>query len=136
MSILGTRAGLFADLALILQIAGFVILCLGVISAKKGDFLKHFTAARVTVLLGVMTFLWMGPSLIRNFQALASHLTTLSSLLMIFHVIIGTLALLTGTFFAFDRLIKKTRNHMRTMFILWSAALFLGIVIYTIYYMS
>ncbi len=134
MSILGTRAGLFADLALIIQITGFIILCLGVMYVKRKDFLKHFTLERITVLLAVIAFLWMGSSLLINFQALILHLTALSNLLTVFHVIFGVAALLSGIFLAFDRLIKKTRNSMRTMLLLWSAALFLGIAVYTIYY--
>ncbi len=134
MSFLGTRAGPFADLALVIQIAGFIILCLGVMYAKRKDFLKHFTLERVTVLLAVIAFLWMGSSLLINYQALIYQLTTLPSLLTVFHVIFGIIALLASIFLAFDRLIKKTRNSMRTMFLLWSAALFLGIAVYMIYY--
>lgn len=134
MSILSTRAGLFADLALIIQIAGFIILCLGVMYAKRKDFLKHFTLERVTVLLAVIAFLWMGFSLLINFQVFIFHLTVLSNLLTVFHVIIGIFSLLSGIFLAFDRIIKKTRISMRTMFLLWSAALLLGIAVYMIYY--
>lgn len=89
---------------------------------------------RVTVLLAVIAFLWMGSSLLIYFQAFISHLIAVSNLLTVFHVIIGILALLSGIFLAFDRLIKKTGNSMRTMFLLWSAALFLGIAVYMIYY--
>lgn len=134
MSFLDTRAGPFADLALVIQITGFFILCVGVVYAKRKDFLKHFAMERVTVLLAVIAFLWMGSSLLIHFQALIFHLTTVSNLLTVFHVIIGILALLSGIFPAFDRLIKKTGNSMRTMFLLWSAALFLGIAVYMIYY--
>ena len=134
MSFLGTRAGPFADIALVIQITGFIILCLGVVYAKRKDFLKHFALERVTVLLAVIAFLWMGSSLLINYQALIYQLTTLPSLLTVFHVIFGIIALLAGIFLAFDRLIKKTGNSMRTMFLLWSAALFLGIAVYMIYY--
>ena len=134
MGFLGTRAGPFADMALVIQITGFIILCLGVMYAKRKDFLKHFALERVTVLLAVIAFLWMGSSLLIYFKALIFHLTTVSNLLTVFHVIIGILALLSGIFLAFDRLIKKTGNSMRTMFLLWSAALFLGIAVYMIYY--
>jgi uncharacterized membrane protein YozB (DUF420 family) len=134
MSFLSTRAGPFADLALVIQITGFIILCLGVMYVKRKDFLKHFTLERITVLLAVIAFLWMGSSLLINFQALIFHLTALSNLLTVFHVIFGVTALLSGIFLAFDRLIKKTRNSMRTMFLLWSAALVMGIAVYMIYY--
>lgn len=134
MSFLGTRAGPFADLALVIQIIGFIILCLGVMYVKRKDFLKHFTLERVTVFLAVIAFLWMGSSLLINYQALIYQLTTLPNLFTVFHAIFGVTALLSGIFLAFDRLIKKTRNSMRTMFLLWSAALFLGIAVYMIYY--
>jgi uncharacterized membrane protein YozB (DUF420 family) len=134
MSFLGTRAGPFSDLTSVIQITGFVILSLGVIYAKRNDFSKHFTLERVSVLLAVIAFLWMGSSLLINFKALIFNLETQSSLLTVFHVIFGIIALLAGIFLAFDRLIKKTRNSMRAMFLLWTAALFLGIAVYMIYY--
>jgi hypothetical protein len=42
MGFLGTMAGPLADLALIISIAGFIILCLGVVYAKRGILLRHF----------------------------------------------------------------------------------------------
>jgi uncharacterized membrane protein HdeD (DUF308 family) len=55
-------------------------------------------------------------------------------LITVFHVVIGTFALLTGIFLAFDRIIKKTRYPMRAIFILWILALLLGIVTYIMRY--
>jgi hypothetical protein len=136
MSFLGTRAGPLADLALIISIAGFIILCFGVVYAKKGIFQRHFKMTRLAVLLASIAFMWMGFILIRFFQIIFSNLTTLLSLVRLFHIVIGTFALLIGMFFALDRIIKKTRYPMRTVFILWTLALLLGIAIYVIRYVS
>ncbi len=57
MSFLGTRAGPLADLALIISMSGFIILCLGVIYAKKGNFSNHFRLTRLAVLLAIIAFL-------------------------------------------------------------------------------
>ncbi len=136
MSFLGTRAGPLADLALIISIAGFIIVCLGVVYAKKGIFLSHFRMTRLAVLLTSVAFMWMGFILIRFFRVIFSNITTLLSLVRAFHIVIGTLALLAGIFFAFDRIIKKTRYPMRTVFILWTVALLLGVAIYVMRYIS
>ncbi len=134
MGFLGTRAGPFADLTLIIQIAGFIILCLGVMYVKRRNFLRHFKMTRVAVFIGVIAFIWMVSSLIINFQAIIYHITNLRSLLTVVHVIIGVPALLTGISFALDRLIKKISYNMRSVFLLWTSALFLGIIVYISYY--
>jgi uncharacterized membrane protein YozB (DUF420 family) len=136
MSFLGTRAGPLADLALIISIAGFIILCLGVVYAKKGIFPRHFKMTRLVVLLASIAFMWLGFILIRFFRLIFSNFTTLLSMVRLFHIVIGILALLTSIFFAFDRLIKKTRYPMRTVFILWMLALLLGVAVYVIRYIS
>ncbi len=135
MSFLGTRAGPIADLALIISMAGFITLCLGVVYAKRGVFTRHFKMTRLAVLLTSIAFMWMGFILIRFFGVI-SHLTNLLSLIRAFHIVIGTFALLTGIFFALDRIIKKTRYPMRTVFILWTLALLLGIAVYILRYIS
>ncbi|MCX9012343.1 MAG: hypothetical protein OIN66_14640 [Candidatus Methanoperedens sp.] len=134
MSFLGTSAGSAADLTLIIQIAGFIILSLGVMHVKRKDFPGHFRMARLTVFWGVVAFLWMGYSFMVNFQGITAHITTMRSMLAISHITIGTLALLAGISFATNRLIKKVRYQMRAVFLLWAAALFLGISLYAVYY--
>ncbi|VVB54703.1 Uncharacterised protein [uncultured archaeon] len=135
MGFLGTRAGLFADLSLIISIAGFIILCSGVVYAKRGILLRHFKMTRIAVILTVTAFiLWMGFSLIRSFQLIISHLTNLPILVTVFHVVFGTSALILGIFFAFDKIIKKTRNPMRTVFLLWILTVLLGITTYIMRY--
>ena len=134
MGFLGTRAGPLADLALIISIAGFIILCLGVVYAKRGILLRHFKMTRIAVLLLIIAFIWMGPRFIGSLHIIISRLTALPILITVFHVVIGTFALFAGIFLAFDMVIKKTRNPMRTVLLLWILALLLGMVTYIVRY--
>jgi hypothetical protein len=130
MGLLGTRASSFSDLVLIAQTAGFLILFLGLIYAKKKKFLKHDKLAKISVLIGSLSFVWMAYSLISNFLALISM--TFRGLLIVSHVVIGLLALFTGIFFVLDE-IQKTKTIMIVTFISWAAAIFLGVLLYIIY---
>ncbi len=134
MGFLGTRAGPLADVALIISIAGFIILLLGVVYAKRGILLTHFKMTRLAVLLLIIAFIWMGPRFIGSFHIIISRLTALPILITVFHAIIGTSALLAGIFLAFDMVIKKTRYPMRTVFLLFILALLLGIATYIVRY--
>jgi NAD/NADP transhydrogenase beta subunit len=134
MGFLGTRAGPLADLALIISIAGFIILCLGVVYAKRGILLRHFKLTRLAVLLLIIAFIWMGPRFIGSFHIIVYSLTALPILITVFHAVIGTSALLAGIFLEFDMVIKKTHYPMRTVFLLWVLALLLGIATYIVRY--
>ncbi|NJD78106.1 MAG: hypothetical protein FIB08_13610 [Candidatus Methanoperedens sp.] len=134
MGFLGTAAGWQADTTLLLQVAGFIILLSGIMHAKKKIFLRHFQMARITVALGIISLIWMVTSLVRSFQIISSHVTALSSFLTLAHATIGVFAMTAGILLAFDRLVIKTKAPMRTVFIIWAAALFLGIIVYIRYY--
>jgi hypothetical protein len=130
MGFLGTRASSFSDLVLIAQTAGFLILLLGLIYAKKKNFLNHDKMAKIAVLIGSLSFVWMGYSLISNLLALISM--TFRGSLIVSHVIIGSLAIFMGVFLVLDE-IKKTETSMRIIFVSWTAAIFLGAVLYIMY---
>ncbi len=134
MSFLSTSAGFLADLALIIQLTAFAILLFAVMNAKKKNFQKHFKTADIAVILGALAFLWMGLSFINNFPALISGFISPIVILTIMHIMIGSLALAGGILFVSNRLIKKTVIPMRTIFLLWAMALFLGITLYLMYY--
>ncbi len=134
MSILGTQAGLMADLAIIVQTIAFIILVSGVVYIKKKNYQRHVQLADVAVFLGVLSFLWMGFSLISNFQILISNISASENLITIIHAITGLIVLITGISFATNRYIKKIRNNMRMVFLLWAFALFLGFILYIMYY--
>lgn len=130
MGLLGTRAGLFSDMVLIAQTAGFMILIFGFVYARRKNFLKHDKLAKISVIIGSLSFTWMGYSLISNFLALIS--VTFRGMLIVSHAVIGLLALFTGIFFVLDE-IKKTKTFMTVTFISWAAAIFLGVLLYIIY---
>ncbi len=134
MNFPGTYAGLLANLTLIVQTAAFMILLFGVMNAKKMKFSKHFKAADIAVISGILAFLWMGLSLLNNYGAIISHLTSLITMLAIFHAAIGSMALIGGIAFVSNRFIKKTKVPMRIIFLFWALALFLGITLYIMYY--
>jgi len=127
MGFLGTDASWFADMTLIAQTAGILILFLGWRYAKTKNFLKHDKTAKISVMLGSLSFIWMGFSLVSDLLLLIS--TTLTGLLIFFHAIIGLLALFMGLFLVLGE-IKKTRMFMIISFSSWTAAMFLGVVLY------
>jgi len=128
--------GFFANLTLIVQIAAFIILLFGVLHAKKKEFSKHFKAADIAVILGIMAFLWMSSRFVNNFRPIILNLTSPVSLLAIAHVVAGLLALSGGIAFVLNRFIKKTLIPMRMVFLAWTIALLLGIALYAIYHLS
>ncbi len=130
MGFLGTKASSISDLILIVQVAGCLILFSAFVYARKRNFLKHDKMARIAVLLGSLSFVWMGYSLISNFLAVIS--LNFRGLLIVSHVITGLLALFTGIFILLDE-VKKTKTSMRVTFISWTGAVFLGILLYIVY---
>lgn len=134
MNFPGTYAILLADLTLVVQTAAFMILLFGVMHVKKKNFSKHFKAADIAVLSGILAFLWMGSSLLNNYRALISSFTSPITTLAIFHAAIGSLALIGGMAFVSNRFIKKTMVPMRIIFLFWALALFLGITLYIMFY--
>ena len=127
MGLLGTEANLFADMTLIAQTAGFLILLLGWRYAKRKNFLKHDKTSKASVLLGGLSFIWMGFSLVSNLVPLIS--VTLTGFVIFFHTITGTIALFMGLFLVLNE-IKKTKTSMIIAFSLWTAAMFLGVMLY------
>ncbi|MCE8425886.1 MAG: hypothetical protein J5U17_08930 [Candidatus Methanoperedens sp.] len=130
MGFLGTKASSFSDLILIAQIAGFLILFLGFIYARKKNFLKHDKTAKIAVLIGGLSFVWMSYSLLFNFLALISM--TFMGLLIVFHVIIGLLALFMGISLVLDEM-NKTKASMKVTFVSWAITIFFGVILYIMY---
>ncbi|CAG0949378.1 MAG: hypothetical protein MPEBLZ_02279 [Candidatus Methanoperedens nitroreducens] len=132
MGFFGTEASWVADVTLIAQTAGLIILFLGWKYAKTKNFLKHDITAKTSVLLGGLSFIWMGFSLVSNLASFIS--TTLMGILIFSHMIIGLLALFMGLFLVLGE-IKKTRMFMIITFSSWIAAMFLGIILYYLLFM-
>ena len=127
----GTEAGLLADMTLVAQTAGFLAIISGYVYARKKNFLKHDITAKTAVLLGSISFIWMGFSLVSNFLPLIS--ITFMGLLIVSHAITGSLALFMSIFLVFNE-IKKTKTPMRVAFLSWAAAMFLGVIFYIVLY--
>ena len=127
MGFFGTEASWFADLTLIVQTAGLLILLLGWKYAKTKNFLKHDKTAKTSIFLSSLSFIWMGFSLVSNLLSLIST----TGLLILSHVIIGLLALFMGLFLVLGE-INKTRMFMMVAFSSWAAAMFLGVILYYI----
>ncbi len=127
MGFLGTEASLFADMTLMAQVAGLLMLILGWVYAKRKDFLKHDSTAKISVLLCSLSFIWMGFSLVSDLLQLIS--ATFAGTLIFFHMIIGSLALFMGIFLVLGE-IKKTKIYMIIAFFSWTAAMFLGVMLY------
>lgn len=123
----GAEASILTNAALITISAGFLILLYGVISVKKQQFSRHIKMANIAVLFGSAAVMWMFYSLIETFLSLISM--SYAGLIIIFHVLIGTCALFLGILFTLNE-ISKTRTTMRTVFLFWFVAMFLGIFLY------
>jgi uncharacterized membrane protein YozB (DUF420 family) len=127
---LGTGAGQFADIVLIAQTIGYLLLVLGVWFAKRLDFNKHIRMAQFAVSLGLMSLLWMFYSLLLGYQSFLLS----SGLLVIIHIVAGILTLLAGVLFVFNKFINKTRVPMRIVFILWTISWIMGVFLYYLMY--
>jgi len=68
----GTDVSLLADMTLVAQTAGFLAIISGYVYVRKKNFLKHDITAKTAVLLGSISFIWMGFSLVSNFLPLIS----------------------------------------------------------------
>lgn len=129
-------AGIFANANIVLQVAVFIILVIGVINARKKNFPAHFKFAYVAASLLAVSFLWMGYSFVINFPALLANISSSGSLLSLAHPVAGFAALSGGLAFALNRFITKTLIPMRFVFTAWTISLLLGIALYIQYYLS
>ncbi|MGQ9468315.1 MAG: hypothetical protein ACUVTD_00560 [Nitrososphaerales archaeon] len=107
MGFLGTRAGLSADLNLIMQIIILAILIIGIGYAKKKNFLVHGRIQTVAVILQtILIFTVMLPSLIINFGIVLAELYLTGVLITILHIIFRGIAWILGVISIF----RKFRN--------------------------
>ncbi len=127
MSFLGTEAGLFADTTFIAETAGFLILLSGAVYVRRKNFLKHDKLSKIAILTGVLSFIWMGFSLVSDFLERVS--LNPAGLLIISHAMMGLLALFMGMFLVLGEM-KKTKRVMWAIFSSWTAAMVLGVILY------
>ena len=140
---LGTKAGVQADLNLLLHlvILGFIIT--GFTFARRKRFEIHekwmFTGI---VLVAISFFAWMAPSYINNFHVITSEFYSPGAIITNLHAIFGTITgilaiciILNMKFDLPERfVVKRVRRLMRTTFTLWWLTFALGLSFYIWYY--
>lgn len=127
MGFLLTNSSSFADIVLIAEMAGFLAILRSASSAKRRNFIEHDKMAKIAVILGIISFVWMGYSFVSNFLPFIT--LDRMGFLIVSHGITGLVALFIGVFLLFND-IKKTKISMRLAFFSWIMVTFLGIIIY------
>lgn len=138
--ILGTRAGLVADVNLILQITLLVTLCVGALQARRGrlDIHQRLMTAAVIANAAAIVFI-MNPSFFRALPLALQDTRSGQSLAMWGHMIVGLLAELLGVYLVIrgNAAPAGWPNMQRTMIVtwlLWVAAALGGIFLYLVRY--
>ncbi len=138
--ILGTRAGLVADVNLILQVTLLVTLCIGALQARRGkrDTHQRLMTAAVIANAAAIVFI-MNPSFFRALPLALQDTRSGWSLATWGHMVVGLLAELLGVYLVIrGNAAPSGWPHMqRTMIItwlLWVAAALGGIFLYLVRY--
>lgn len=138
---LGQGAPWGADLNLLLQVAVGILLLVGMGLARSGRYGAHGICQSAGFVLAVaMTVFWMMPAFHAiHADALGRGVVNRVTIAVAAHVVVGTLALLVGAWVVLvagtplvpERLrFSDYKPWMRTLLILWWAALILGVAIY------
>lgn len=144
MGFLGTRAEITADFTLLLQIVILFVLLLGYKLKMDKRFRRHGITMSLGVVLHVISILLvMIPSLISFSDLLITEISTIPVLVTWIHALIGLLAVIVGLFLIVEWRFRyppkmtcaKRRPFMKPLFIMWTIALLLGIVVYVYAYL-
>jgi uncharacterized membrane protein YozB (DUF420 family) len=141
---LSSRSSIGADLSLVVIIAAFVMLTVGVVLAKTGRYEAHRWVQTVAVVLNaVPVVVWM----IRSFwlyvrPGLPGNLNTTVHLVTTVHAVVGLIGVGLGLFVVFNanRLMAKGeslsryKTPMRIAYIVYILATALGIWVYIALY--
>ncbi len=140
---LGTKAGLQADLNLVLHLVILALIFTGFMFARRRKFSIHEKLMFTGIILAAISLLsWMGPSYVGNFRVIISEFTTPGVLITNIHVVLGVI---TGTLALYivllmkkdlpDRFaVKNVKRLMRTTFALWFLTFAFGLFFYIWYY--
>jgi len=131
--LLGTRAGLQADLNLIFQVVIFLLLVVGYVFAKRRNMASHGRIMNVVAALNLFSILAvMGPSVVINLFPLLIYYPTIGTTTLI-HALTGGFAAALGTTWGF-RKFRNIKMWMRVTSILWLLGFVLGIANYVLGY--
>ena len=141
--LLGTKAGIQADLNLLVHLAILLLIIAGFAFARKKRFEIHekwmFSAI---VLVAISFFAWMAPSYIDNFHVIVEELYSPGVMVTNIHVALGTITGILAIYIIlrmkFDLpqkfTVKRVKRLMRTTFTLWWLTFISGLSFYLIYY--
>ena len=141
--LLGTKAGIQADLNLLVHLAILLLIITGFTFARKKKFEIHekwmFSAI---VLAAISFFAWMAPSYIDNFHVIVEELYSPGVMVTNIHVALGTITGILAIYIIlrmkFDLpqrfTVKRVKRLMRTTFTLWWLTFIFGLSFYLIYY--
>ena len=139
MAYLGIGITNAAAISLILQTIAYIILLAGFIFAKKKDFKIHKKTMIIATLLNFASlFIVMLPSLYAIISGISFATISSISFIIIFHHSIGLITLVMASLVILrgcSSIVKNTRILMITIFTLWSLSYFLGIYIYSMFYL-
>lgn len=140
---LGTKAGIQADLNLLLHLAILLLIVTGFTFARRKRFEIHekwmFSGI---VLVAISFFAWMAPSYIGNFHVIVNELYSPGVMVTNIHVALGTITGILAIYIIlrmkFDLpqrfTVKRVKRLMRTTFTLWWLTFIFGLSFYLIYY--
>ena len=141
--LLGTKAGIQADLNLLLHLAILLLIVTGFTFARRKRFEIHekwmFSGI---VLVAISFFAWMAPSYIGNFHVIVNELYSPGVIVTNIHVAMGTITGILAIYIIlrmkFDLpqrfTVKRVKRLMRTTFTLWWLTFIFGLSFYLIYY--
>lgn len=141
--LLGTKAGIQADLNLLLHLAILLLIVTGFTFARRKRFEIHekwmFSGI---VLVAISFFAWMAPSYIGNFHVIVDELYSPGVMVTNIHVALGTITGILAVYIIlrmkFDLpqklAVKRVKRLMRTTFTLWWLTFVFGLSFYFIYY--
>ena len=140
---MGTKAGIQADLNLLVHLAILILIIAGFTFARKKKFGIHekwmFSAI---VLVAISFFAWMAPYYIDNFHVIVEELYSPGVMVTNIHVALGTITGILAIYIVlrmkFDLpqkfTVKRVKRLMRTTFTLWWLTFIFGLSFYLIYY--
>lgn len=119
---------------LLLQIAMGLVLLVGIMFAKRGEYRKHgYTMTLIVVMNAASVVIVMGPSM-GNILGALGRIPQPRSLVILLHGVIGLVAEVLGAAMIF-RKFGDVRIWMRIVAALWMMSLALGLGVYTILYL-
>ena len=140
---LGTKAGIEADLNLVLHLAILLLIVTGFTFARKKRFEVHEKwMISAIMLVAVSFFAWMAPSYLGNWHVILEEFYTPGVIITNLHVVLGITSGILAIYIILRMklglpakfTVKRVKRLMRTTFTLWWLTFILGLSFYIIYY--